>query len=80
MQEKLQPLEDEAGDIAGGGEDGVGLIAETAYEEVAVQMAVGLGKTDDSLDRRAAPKLLLDPSRKKASPIVDAKLRSGKGG
>ena len=69
-QEGPQPLEDQAEVVAGGGEDGVGLIAVSAFEEVAAEMAVGLEVADDGLDGRAAAELTLDGA-------VDAALLAG---
>ncbi len=46
--------------MADGAHDGVDLVAEAAFQEVAVQMAIGFAVADDGLDGGSSPQLLLD--------------------
>jgi hypothetical protein len=46
--------------VADGGEEGVGLVAGIAFEEVAAEMAVVLHVADHRLDRGSTPELALD--------------------
>ena len=55
-----QPLEDKAQVVADGAHDGVDVVAEAAFEEVAAQVAVGLAMSDDGFDGGPSPQLLLD--------------------
>ena len=61
-QEFPQPLEDEAQVVADGAHDGVDLVAVSALEEVAAQVAVGFAMTDDGFDGGSPSELLLDLS------------------
>ena len=61
MQEFPQPLEDEAQVVADGAHDGVDLVAVSALEEVAAQVAVGFAMTDDGFDGGLPPAGLMPP-------------------
>jgi hypothetical protein len=56
----LEPPEDEAEVVADDAHDGVDLVAEAAFEEIAVQMAVGLAMTDHRFDGGAPSELFFD--------------------
>src|SRR3546814_17033428 len=49
-QECFQPADEEAEVVAGGGEDGVGVVAVAALEIVALHAVLGLDVADDGLD------------------------------
>ena len=55
-----QPGEQSSEVVAGGGEDGVGGVAEGALEEVAAHAVLSLGVADDGLNGRAAAEFALD--------------------
>jgi len=49
-QKSPQPFEDQSEVVAGGGEDGIGMVAVSSFEVIAVEVAIGLGVADDRLD------------------------------
>ena len=59
-QEFPQPLEDEAQVVADGAHDGVDLVAEAAFQEVAAEMAVHLAMSDDGFDGGSSPQFASD--------------------
>lgn len=60
MQEKPEPCEDEPEVEPDGGEEGVGVVAGVALEEVSAEMAVSLHVSDHRFDGGSAPELALD--------------------
>ena len=60
VQNSPQPVEDEAEVVAGGGENGIGVVAGSFLEVIAVEVAVGLEVSDDRFDGRTPAQLLLD--------------------
>ena len=71
MQQSLQPLEDEAEAVADGGQHGVGMVAVSSVEAIAVEMAVCLHMADHRLDGGPSPELLLDGAEDSALPAED---------
>src|SRR3546814_5289420 len=59
-QECFQPADEEAEVVAGGGEDGVGVVAVAALEIVALHAVLGLDVADDGLDGGAPFHLAAD--------------------
>src|SRR3546814_5388836 len=59
-QECFQPADEEAEVVAGGGEDGVGVVAVAALEIVALHAVHGLDVADDGLDGGAPFHLAAD--------------------
>ena len=59
-QESPQPPEDKAKIVADGAHDGVDVVAETPFQEVAPQMSVGLAMTDDRFDGGPPLEFLFD--------------------
>src|SRR3546814_19559391 len=72
-QECFQPADEEAEVVAGGGEDGVGVVAVAALEIVALHAVLGLDVADDGLDSGAPFQLaadgLGDPAHLTSQPI-----------
>ncbi len=59
-QEFSEPPEDEAQVVVDGAHDGVDLVAEATFEEVAAQMAVGLAMADHHFDGGSPPQFASD--------------------
>jgi len=59
-QKISQPSEDETEVVTDGGHDGVDLVAEAAFEEVAVEMSIGFAVADDGLYGGSSSKFLFD--------------------
>src|SRR3546814_16792138 len=55
-QECFQPADEEAEVVAGGGEDGVGVVAVAALEIVALHAVIGLDVADDRSEERRVGK------------------------
>ena len=63
MQKRLQPSQEEAEFVPGGGEDGVDAVAVASLEVVAAQAVLGLEMADDWLDGSAALHFAADPRK-----------------
>src|SRR2546427_11087368 len=61
-QKSLQPAQEEAEVVAGGGQDRIAAVAVAALEIIAPHAVFGLGVADDRLDRGAALHLAADRS------------------